>query len=351
MPVSMNDYVNLVRDDRAAGLFKDLWRMNPLLPLFSVTELGAQTINAQRWDELPTGGFRDLYEEPDASTGTTFPAEDKVAIYMSRFSTDIAFDDYTQEVKYKQPAEQQYDMHMVTMDRTLSDYIVNGDINTNEKAFDGIRKRLTNPKQVDATNTVFWADPTETATLDMTASADNAVAGLNQLDKVLYGIGLYQAQETGKATGALLMNNVAFLGLQRAIALSGLQVNVLDLYGRSWFSYRGIPFIDVGLKVDETDIILNNYDGPDATGDATEIYALRLSDVESVAGYEEQDIRMPLMEPGNGFQLIQAGSFKRLGPRVASLTQVEHGIQWQVGVSTVESRRVIGALKGVKFAS
>ena len=321
MPITMNDYANLIQDDLALGLYKNLVRMSDVLKLFPVVEVGAFVVTGQRWSTLPTHDFRKLNASFTESTGTTEPTEDRLAIFGGKFTADEAFAQASKLKLFRDPVQQQFDMHTVAMERGLMDNVINGDIDTEPDGFNGLFKRV-DTAEFPARQRINWSD---TASYDVLTDATHAQQFFKKLDLAMFRAGLWGATKTGGAKGALLMNSDSFLGIQDAARLAGYSLYTKDVLGYTWQTYRDVPLVDVGYKRDmSTEIILNTYNPGDAGNDCTRIYCVRFTEPDG-----------EVESPGSdGLTLVQAGTFRRLGP-VETLTAKEYGMEWILGLAHV----------------
>lgn len=320
MPVSIVDYENLIKDPLSLGLFKNLVRMNPVVKLFPVVRKKSLRVTGQEWDELPVPSFRDINEQFTDSTGTTKPVEERVAIFGGSFKSDKVFEELDVPM-YKDPVQQQFDSYNVSIDRFLTDYVFNGDIDTNPKAFNGIYKRFGIAGGFPSASKIS-ASPGGGASLDVLTDATTAKKFFDFLDDAMYEADLWGSGIEGTPRGALFMNKATFKGFQKAARLAGYSIYTRDLLGYKWHTYMETPLVDVGVKYDKTtDIILNNYDPGDAGNDCSRIFCVRFSPADG-------DIDSP---GSNGLSLLEASPYKALGPEVYNEYQ-RWALQWILGL-------------------
>ncbi len=338
MPISLVDYENLIKDPLSLGLFRNLLRMNSIMKLFPVVQKKTLRVTGQEWKDLPSVAFRDINEQFTDSTGTTGPAEERQAILGGSFKADRLLGELG-DTLYRDPVSQQFDMHNVSIDRTLTDYIVNGDIDSNPKAFNGIYKRMGITGGFPSSHVISASGTTDS--LKVHASATTAQQFFEKLDEAMYAAGLWGNGIDGTPRGALLMNKASFLGIQKAAKLTGYSIDQIDLLGYTWKSYMGIPFVDVGLKVDKvTEIILNTYDPGDAGNDASRIFCLRLTAPDGNVD-----------SPGaDGLSLIQAAPYRTLGPEDYAEYQ-RWAVQWVLGLCHIGDSYCASVLEDFKMAA
>jgi hypothetical protein len=338
MPITLNDYASLIKDEMAQGLFMNMQRANDVLKIFPVVEVGALVVRGSRWDVLPSHDFRKLNADFNESTGSLKPVEDKLAIYGGKFSEDEAFEQMKNEL-FRDPVEQQFAMHSKAIERGLMHHLVNGDIDTEPDGFDGLYKRISDTSYFAAAQTVSASGTTDA--LKVHASATNSQSFLDKQDEGIYQAGLFGVPEAGVPKGAILMNKNSYLGIQKAARLASYSLYVRDLLGYTWNTYRDLPLIDVGLQRDKsTEIIGNTYDPGDGGDDSSRIFIVRFSEPDG-----------NIESPGSdGLTLVQAGPLRRLGP-IASLTSREWGMEWILGLAHVGDEYCVSMLVAFKMAA
>lgn len=338
MPITLNDYASLLKDEMAQGLYMNMQRMNDVLKIFPVVEVGSLVVRGSRWDTLPTHAFRKLNAEFSESTGTLKPVEDRLAIFGGKFSEDEAFEQM-KDTLFRDPVEQQFAMHAKASERGIMYNLIAGDVDTDPDGFDGLYKRISDTDYFAAAQTISASGTTDS--LKVHASAANSQAFFDKLDEAIYQAGLYGVPEAGSAKGALLMNKNSYLGLQKAARLAGFSMYTKDVLGYTWNVYRDLPLIDVGLQRDKsTEIIGDAYDPGDGGDDSSRIFVVRFSEPDG-----------NIESPGSdGLTLVQAGPLRRLGP-IASLTSREWGMEWILGVAHVGDEYCVSLLEDFKMAA
>ncbi|MFH1484740.1 MAG: major capsid protein [Chloroflexota bacterium] len=337
MPVSLVDYTSLIKDPFTLGLFKNFYRLSDVLKLFPVTDVGSLVVRGERWNTLPTHAFRKLNDTFSDSTGTTSPVEDRLAIYGGEFKVDNAYEELNDPV-LRDPVQLQFDMHNKAMERGMMDNIVNGSIQTDPDSFDGFFRRF-DSGDFPASQVISASGTTDS--LKVQASEANARQFFEKFDEALYEAGLRAAPQEGTAPGVALMNKATFLGIQKAAVMANLSIYVKDLLGYTWRTYRGIPFIDVGLQRDRsTEIIGNAYDPGDDGNDSSRIIVVRFAEPDG-----------EIESPGSdGLTLVQAGTYKTLGPESYN-TYEKWTLQWIVGMAHVGDDYCAALLDDFKMAA
>jgi len=282
-----------------------------LLPFENVSGLKVQ---AYWWEKLPTGGaFRSLnegytsYEDGQLGDGTE---------HVYGFGGDITYDSVLEKIKdvVGDPIQMQVNARLQSMGITWNNYFINGDVATDPKGFNGIKKRVAG---MDARQTIYFAGAAggSTAPLDPVASAANARAFLNKF--------LMAKRRCNKGqVSAFLMNENMIVGFSRVLSyIQGagnyLSVNQ-DQFGREEVSFKGIPFVDVGLKQDQsTEIITETETALDAGADSTSIYAVSF---DMTAGIY-------------GIQLDQFNAYDPLGGEMESKPSKMYRVDWWNGIA------------------
>lgn len=337
MPVSLVDYTSLIEDEYTLGLFENLYRLSDIVKLFPVVEVGSLTVRGERWETLPTHAFRKLNDSFSDSTGTTAPVEDRLAISGGEFKVDKAYQKLNDPL-LRDPVELQFDMHTKTQERWIAYNIISGDIDSDEDGFEGLYKRFSSG---DFPSSQVISASGTTDSLKVLETEASARTFFEKLDEALYMAGLRVAPETGSAPGAILMNKNSFLGFQQAAIKTNLSIYVQDLLGYSWYTYRGLPLVDVGLQRDQsTEIIGNAYDPGDGDDDSSRIFIVRFAEPDGV-----------IESPGSdGLCIVQAGSYETLGPE-EYLTYEKWGLQWILGIAHVGDDYCAALLENFKMAA
>ena len=336
MAISLLDYTSLIKDELNLGLFKNLLRMNDQLKLWPVVDVGAFVVRGERWSVLPTGTFRKLNTDYTDSTGTTEPVEDKLAIFGGKFSEDKAYKQVKGKV-FRDPVQVQFDMWTKTIERQISENIINGDEADDSNSFNGLYQRF-GSGDFPASQIISYGSGDAKHVLENAASAR---VWFEALDETLYAADLFGSALSGVPKGALLMNKTSWLGMQKAARLVGWSVDTIDLYGYTWREYRGIPFVDVGLDRDQsTEIITNTYNPGDGGADSSRIYAVRFTQPDG-------DVDSP---GSDGLTIVQAGGLRKLGPN-DDLTSIEWGMEWILGIAHVGDDYCAALLDDFEFAT
>ena len=320
MAISLIDYTSLIKNELSLGLYKNLLNMNDVLKLFPVVEVGAFTVQGERWSTLPSGAFRKLNTDYEESTGTTEPVEDRLALFGGKFSEDKAYKRVKGKV-FRDPVQVQFDMWTKTIERQITENIINGDEADDPNGFNGLYQRFSSG-DFPASQIISYGAGDAKLVLENAASA---ILWYEALDELLAAADLFGSAMTNVPKGALLMNKKTWLGMQKAARLCGFSTSTVDLYGYTWRDYRGIPFVNVGLDRDQsTEIITNTYDPGDGGNDSSRIYAVRFTQPDG-------DVDSP---GSDGLTIVQAGGLEKLGPN-DDLTSVEWGLEWLLGIAHV----------------
>ena len=338
MPVSINDYENLIQDEASLGLFQNLRRMNSIINLVPIVDVGSLVVSGQEWDTLPAMQWRNVNEQFTDATGKTKPVEDRLAILGGSFKVDQLFGELNQKM-YRDPTEMQFDFWNKSIDRGVTHNFFNGDIDTNPKGFNGLYKRFGITGGFPSGSVISASGTTDS--LKVHADATNAQKFFEKLDEAIYTAGLSGLLVDGTPRGALFMNKTSYLGFQKAAKMTGYSIDQVDLFGHTWKSYMGIPLVDVGLRYDQsTEIITDTYDPGDGGNDASRIYVCRFAapdgDIESAGA--------------DGLALVQAHSYKVLGPEeYAEYTRWV--LQWVLGICHIGDSYCCALLDDFKMAA
>lgn len=247
--ITLAQLAQLETDPIKKYLGMQLLRHVKLWEILPFENVNALEVRAVWWEKLPTGGaFRMVNEgftaAQDGQLGDGFEN-------LYGFGGDIVYDTVFEGIGnvVADPIKIQIDGRLESMAITWNNYFINGDVATDPKGFNGLKKRVAT---MPARQTI-WLGGSTAAALDPTDSAANARKFINAFNTA------WRYCNEGKVN-AILCNEDFIIGFSRVLALLQGYGNYLDVtrdnYGREEVSYRGVKFIDVGLLHDRTTEIL-----------------------------------------------------------------------------------------------
>ena len=267
---------------------------------------------AIRWRSLPDVAFRKINGAYSASQG----AVDDVWESVYGFGGDMQFDNVftmTSQAYVTDPKKLQTDMKLEAMKIKFNDYFINGDHGVDPDGFEGLKKRIANSP---ARQTIYFA-AAASAGLDPTASIANAQAFVNGLEEQHY-------KTNGGMHNAWFGHEGMKWGLGRVIryaqASGGNWLGTTkDMFDREYPTWWGSPFLDVGLKADQsTEIITATEAGGTGTANTTSVYAASFE--------EEQGIQGMQLNPLNVYDPLKGGE---MPTAPATLLRVD----WWIGLT------------------
>ena len=248
------------------------------LPFESVSSL---QVRAAYWETLPTGGaWRSVNEgytsAEDGQIGDAWEA-------LYGFGGDITFDTVMEKVgnTIKDPVQLQMEGKLKAMSMDWNYAFINGDQAVDPKQFNGLKKRVAS---LPSRQTVYATSTTSAAPHDPTATAATARAMLNKFNQA------WRYCSAGNVN-MILCNEDWIVGFSRILALLQGSGNYLavtkDQFGREEVSYRGVPFIDMGLKKDmSTEVISNAETAGDAGADSMSVYFASVNTQDGLYGIQ-----------------------------------------------------------------
>lgn len=261
-----------------------------VLPFENVSSLSSVAV---RYRTLPTGiTFRKVNE---GYTEATDGDLEQVWESVYGFGGELKFDRVFEKLKNTivDPKVLQTQMKLKRLGFEFNDYFINGDHATEPDGFEGLKKRVAG---MPSRQTVYFA-PAGGAALDVTASVANARAFLDKWEECWY-------KTQGGNVSAVFMNEFMYYGFSRAlryINYNGGQALGFteDSFGKKIVTYQGAPFIDMGLKADQsTEIISDTALAGDGGADMTDVYFVSFGQDEGLTGIQLSDI--DVYDPLNG---------------------------------------------------
>lgn len=257
-----------------------------LLPFENVNAL---EVRAMWWEKLPTGGSFRMVNEGYTAAQDGQLGDGYENLYG--FGGDIIFDRVFEGIGNVavDPIKLQIDGRLMSMAITWNDYFINGDVAVDPKGFNGLKKR------VAAMPTRQTIALSSTTGLDPTGSAAAARRFINYFN-------LAWRYCNKSQVSAILCNEDFIIGFSRVLALLQGYGNYLDItrdnYGREEVSYRGVKFIDVGVKQDQTTEIIpsNELDMAGTNSNTMSFYLVSFNTENGVYGIQKNqfDVYDPL---------------------------------------------------------
>lgn len=255
-------------------------------------QVNALTNIAVRWQTLPSVAFRQINEGYTPSHGDTEQVWESVYGLGGEIQVDRVWKLVSNYVK--DPVQDQMDMKLKAMAFKFNDHLINGDLATDAKGFEGLKKRVSNMPSRQAVN--FGG--AGAAALDPTASVANGNTFFTKFEEVVYKCNAGDCQ-------ALFMNEGMKWGIGRVArfinASGGMFLDVTkDSFERDVLTYKGIPLVDIGFKADQsTEIITDTEVAGDAGTDATSIYGVSFNGEQALTGIQ--------LEPLNVYDPLKGG--------------------------------------------
>lgn len=244
----------------------------------------------RRWrraNALPSVAFR---AKGERFTETGVPGWEEGVDVVAELGTEINVDiaDYEASDWTQDPFQYNIDMKQKSMMRLLHDYIINGDLASDEDSFNGIGVRV----QELASSQTIYASASGSTELDCTTATlistpGNAIKLLNKIDslkealdgrKADYILCDYQAIKTLKTAyraAGLSTNYGELVGTPGTIS-GARETSAVPLSGPHFVDKDGTPWVAAGLKRDNSTKIIANETVNSQT--CTPIYAVRFGE-------------------------------------------------------------------------
>lgn len=225
--------------------------------------IGALSTTIVRYQEIPSIGFRKINEGYAEGAGTTEPLTEQIAAMGRNIDTDklvIAAKNTIAEARALRQAQV-----LKGLAYTFNDKFINGSRVTEVKEFDGIALRIAG---MAASQTIHAS--TASGGLNVMNGSTEQNTFLDKVDETIYAI-------EGHKPDALLMNKTTLLKFRSVLRRLGLLDQTKDMFGRRIDVYSDIPMYDIGVKADQTTLIMPNTEVGTGGGTAqcTSIYAVK----------------------------------------------------------------------------
>ncbi|QEU93685.1 major capsid protein [Streptomyces kanamyceticus] len=261
MSLTLAESAKLSLDHLQRGVIETFVQESPILDRLPLIPVAG---NAYRYNEestLPGVSFRSVNEAYPESTGTLNQRIETLAILGGDADVD-KFIVQTRGNLNDQRAVQTV-MKVKAASIHFADQFFNGDVEVNPKGFDGLRKRLLGGQVLDAKG------------VGPVANGHDFFDALDTLAAQVRGL--------NGTNGALYMNAALRAKIESGFRrLGGAELLSAEIAGKRTTTWKGIPLLDAGQKLDGTDVLpLTAGTGGKQTGD---IYAVRFGSTEADAG-------------------------------------------------------------------
>lgn len=277
---------------------KESWVMDMMK--FQTT--GTLSTELIRTKVLPTITARNVGESYTVSKGETESLQEKVALLGAYI--DIPKEYVRAKNQITNQRALQTKMFTQSLAYKFNDMFVNGNPVTNSKEMVGlwyrIKSDLAAGQKIDAASG---------SGLDVSPDASTlSTQQLTLMDKI---DALDHAVDGHKAD-AFFMNSTMLLRLRAALRANNMLSSTQDRWGRKISTYGegGAPLIDIGLKADQSTMIIGNVEATNGSaltgGSATSIYAVKFGE-PYLAGFQFEGIEtndMGLLESGVSYRTI-----------------------------------------------
>lgn len=323
--ITLAQLANAETEPLRKAIIMNIIRDAPLLDQFPFESVSSLRTIAVRWSKLPTGGtWRKLNEGyTPAQEGTVEQVEESLFGFGGEILYDRVIAKLTNMIV--DPLTLQTQMKVKALAYDWKDKFINGDHASDEDAFEGLKKRVSN---LPARQTVYFAGAAggSTAPLDPTASAANARAFFDKWEEAWHYC-------NGGQVNAAFMNEKLRLGFGRVMRYAQFTNNLLDVtkdtLGREFLTWKGVPLYDMGLKADQaTEIITNTEVALDAGADSTSVYFTSYGTDQGITGIQ--------LEPLSVYDPLSGGEKE-------SAPQQMRRIDWWNGLAMFGSYGIVRA--------
>lgn len=279
MAITLAQVAKLTTDPLRKGIIMNLLRECEILEYLPFENVSSLNSVAVRWTNMPDVTWRRINEDYTADEGDFEQVYESVYAFGGTLEADRVWKKVRGSL-IVDPEVENMKMYTKSMAITFGDYFINGNHAVDVDGIEGLRIRIANGP---ARQSVRFSATTDI--LDPTASAANAQ---------LFFTGLETAFEyaNGGDVQMILCNVGVKLGLGRVLRYAAISGGSLlditkDQFDRPQYTYRGVPLLDVGLKLDQvTEIITNSQTAEDLGTDATDMFFVPTNSEQGVIGIQ-----------------------------------------------------------------
>ena len=280
MAYTLAQYAKLEADPLKKYAMTNMLRDIKVMEVLPFENINSLRTAALRWRVLPTVAFRDLNSDyTEDTTGDVETVWESLYILGGLVKFDRVFGKVGDTIK--NPKQVQMDMKLKSLALTWNDYFINGDLASDPKGFQGLKKRIS----LSPSRQKISAGNSDSVGLNVTNSAANVNLFWTKIEEA------YRYTNTGNVS-AIFCNEAMLLGFGRSLRyINSAGGNFLDVtrdsFDRAVKTYNGTPIYDMGLKKDQsTEIIANEADGAGSSSVACSIYFASFNIEQGITGIQ-----------------------------------------------------------------
>lgn len=271
MALTLAESAKLSQNSLQRGVLETFVQNNPVLDRIPFMDVEGNAYSYNEEATLPGVAFRGVNEAYTESTGTVNQKSENIVI----LGGDADVDRFIQQTRSNLNDQRatQTAMKVKALSYQFQSTFFNGDVSTDAKSFDGLKKRLTGNQVI-----------TSEAGIPVLGDGGKDVhAFLDQLDDLLSRVNGINAQN-----GSIYMNS-ALLGRFRS-ALRHISYDTTlqqDVTGKRVLMWNGIPVQDAGTNSDGSMVLAQNETlgtGETAVADTSSVYAVKFGSDEGDQG-------------------------------------------------------------------
>ena len=271
--------------------------------------------------DLPSVGFRKVNEGYSEGIGHFHQKTENISLFGHDIDTDIAIARAKNTIADARAVQQLLTMKAVTY--AFNDKFINGNPTTDPEEFKGISKR------VDDANTEGFTDQyldlADTTNLGILRTSASRFDFLDKLNQLIYSV-------KGHKPDFLFMNQKCLLAVRSLLLREKLLDTTKDMFDRVVDLYMGVPMVDIGVKADQTTLIITNTETLGGGTAETSIYAVKFGIGDMTWGIQQYPLEV-----------------RDLG-ELESKPVYRTRFDWNLGLATVDYRS-IGRLYGIRADS
>lgn len=291
---TLADLSKLEKDTLRKSVIDGLLMECDLMQFVPWETLGQLSTTIVRYSEIPSVGFRKINEGYAEGSGKTEQISEQISAMGRNIDTDkliVAAKNTVAEARALRQAQV-----LKGMAYTFNDKFINGSRVTDPEEFDGISYRI------DSLTGQKITASSASGGLDVMADSAGMNTFLDKLDELIYAI-------DGHRPSCLLMNSTALLHTRSVLRRLGLLTTTKDMFGRSIDMYGSIPMYDIGVKYDQSTLIITNGEAGSGGGTAhcTSIYAVKFevgTELWGIQTYPLDVTDMGLLEDGVTYRTV-----------------------------------------------
>ena len=275
-PITLSQVAKLQTNPGFKGVIQNIIRESRVLEYMSFENVDSLDVVAVRWIKLPETKFRQINAGYEKVSGDVDHVYESVYAFGADMQMDRVYEKLGNYIK--DPRQENIEMITKSAGYKFKEYLIDGDHGVDPDGFEGLKKRISNASSRQEIDLGDTFDPVDSAT--------NALLFVDKWEEAHYKANAGDVQ-------MILLNEAMYWGFTRVLRKAGIDLTGMmdvtkDQFDRNVVTYKGVPFVDMGWKIDMVTEIITNTENTDETS----VYFVPLNMEQGIQGIQLDNLEV-----------------------------------------------------------